>query len=448
MSVNEHFKAFYETWFADREVYVRSHGSVRYITLSARLQLIGVVCAAFIGGWVVFSAMQTFLVEHRFVSEDQQVQAMRDAYESRLNRIRDRYDRLEAELDDSEKRFDKAMAQLSGKHGQLENQAGVELALQGSVEALRRRLREVSDERDEVAIRLDEIRLRARYMEQKFAEAQQLSDQRQASLNDFVSTLDSTAAERDEARVRVRALTSEVTNLNRKVEQIRKHQAQIMAQLEEAVKESMALLNGVLSKSGVDVEFLIKEIERTYSGEGGPFTPLIYNTPDAVKDFPANEEAVSDILRDLLELNALGIAVRKLPLGQPIRDTYRFTSGFGPRRHPITKKWAPHYGIDLAAPKGTPILAPADGVVDFSGRQQGYGEVIKIKHSLGYSTVYAHLHKRHAHKGEMISRGDLIGEVGNTGRSTGNHLHYEIHRYGKPFNPRRFIEAGRNVFED
>ena len=105
-----------------------------------------------------------------------------------------------------------------------------------------------------------------------------------------------------------------------------------------------------------------------------------------------------------------------------------------------------HYGTDMAAKHGSAILATADGVINFAGWEKGYGKLIKIKHDFGYETRYAHLSKISVNVGQKISQGDRIGKMGNTGRSTGTHLHYEIRRNGKPINPMKYIRARQNVF--
>ncbi len=107
------------------------------------------------------------------------------------------------------------------------------------------------------------------------------------------------------------------------------------------------------------------------------------------------------------------------------------------RRHPITRRIRPHKGIDLKAAHGTPIYAPAGGVVRFSGRQRGYGIVLEIDHQNGYRTKYAHLSRimRSARRGRYVKKGQLIAKVGNTGFSTGAHLHYEVIVNGRHRNP-------------
>ena len=115
------------------------------------------------------------------------------------------------------------------------------------------------------------------------------------------------------------------------------------------------------------------------------------------------------------------------------------TSGFAWRTSPFTGKREFHKGIDISAPRGTPIYAPARGNVTFSGRDGSYGLSIRLKHNSSLSTRFAHLHRIAIKSGQTVTRGELIGYVGNTGRSTGPHLHYEVRLNGVPVNPKRYI---------
>ncbi len=118
---------------------------------------------------------------------------------------------------------------------------------------------------------------------------------------------------------------------------------------------------------------------------------------------------------------------RKFLMREPVKGA-RFTSGYGYRRHPILGTRRMHTGVDWAAPRGTPILAPGDGTVVFVGRKGGYGNHIRIRHGNGYKTTFSHLQKFAANirKGVKVQQGQVIGYIGSTGRSTGPHLHYEV----------------------
>ncbi|NVJ91424.1 MAG: peptidoglycan DD-metalloendopeptidase family protein [Methylocystaceae bacterium] len=136
--------------------------------------------------------------------------------------------------------------------------------------------------------------------------------------------------------------------------------------------------------------------------------------------------------------NDKGQSAQKALMRTPINGA-RLSSGFGKRKHPILGYSKMHTGIDFAAPRGTPIFAAGDGVIDYAGRKGGYGKYIRIRHNSDYQTAYAHMRgfKQGMYKGKRVKQGDIIGYVGTTGRSTGPHLHYEIIRSGHKVNPMR-----------
>jgi len=115
------------------------------------------------------------------------------------------------------------------------------------------------------------------------------------------------------------------------------------------------------------------------------------------------------------------------------------SSAFAYRMDPFTQQRTWHNGLDISCPSGTPIYAPASGVVTFRGYQGGFGNLIVLKHGKNLETKYAHLSKFNVSKGDRVMRGDLIGYVGATGRSTAPHLHYEIHQDGQAVNPMSYI---------
>lgn len=137
-------------------------------------------------------------------------------------------------------------------------------------------------------------------------------------------------------------------------------------------------------------------------------------------------------VEDLLERYGLR---EKIPLFRPIRGTYRVSSGYGSRTHPVSGKAAFHTGIDLAVELATPVFAAASGKAVFAGKKGGYGRCIVIRHSYGFSTLYGHLSAYYLRQGEEVRQGQPIGFVGSTGRSTGNHLHYEVRKNNRSIEP-------------
>lgn len=130
--------------------------------------------------------------------------------------------------------------------------------------------------------------------------------------------------------------------------------------------------------------------------------------------------------------------MRRMPSIVPVASGER-TSNYGYRLDPFTNEWRMHEGVDFQANVGTPVLAPADGVVVEAGRDGNYGILVKLDHGGGLQTLFCHLSRLRVEEGDRIARGDHIGDVGNTGRSTAAHLHYEVHRNGRPVNPDPYI---------
>ncbi len=125
--------------------------------------------------------------------------------------------------------------------------------------------------------------------------------------------------------------------------------------------------------------------------------------------------------------------------GMPLRHA-RITSSFSYRRwHPILHRYRPHHGTDFGARRGTPLLAVNDGIVSFSGRMRGYGNVVKIKHKGGYESLYAHQSRRRVKRGQKVKKGQIIGYVGSTGRSTGPHLHFGLMKNGRWIDPMKVL---------
>jgi murein DD-endopeptidase MepM/ murein hydrolase activator NlpD len=132
--------------------------------------------------------------------------------------------------------------------------------------------------------------------------------------------------------------------------------------------------------------------------------------------------------------DALGRSARKFLMRTPINGA-RLTSGFGNRRHPVLGYTRMHAGVDFGAPIGTPVYAAGDGVVSRSGVMGGYGNVVDLDHDTTWSTRYGHLSRIVVRAGDRVTQGQVIAYSGNTGRSTGPHLHYEVRRSGQPINP-------------
>jgi murein DD-endopeptidase MepM/ murein hydrolase activator NlpD len=211
----------------------------------------------------------------------------------------------------------------------------------------------------------------------------------------------------------------------------------LLGRIEEAVELSIAQLEGRLKPTGLDIDTLVGEIRASYSGQGG--TLLVEATPVAFTPDDPDSARLGALLSDLERAGLMRMAADKLPLARPVRGSYLVTSLFGRRRGRV------HEGIDFAGDRGTPIVATADGVITFAGRMSGYGNLIKVRHAFGIETFYAHLSAIRVKVGQRVALGERIGDMGNTGRSTGTHLHYEVHVNGTPVDPMTYLKAARDV---
>ncbi|MBN8555771.1 MAG: M23 family metallopeptidase [Deltaproteobacteria bacterium] len=152
------------------------------------------------------------------------------------------------------------------------------------------------------------------------------------------------------------------------------------------------------------------------------------------KDSELSEQSVEELFE---VLKGREIQIAATPSIIPVQGW--ITSHFGYRMDPFTGRRAMHRGLDVAAKEGTPVLAPADGIVTFSGANGGFGNTVMVFHGYGISTLYAHAENVNVRQGQKVKRGDVIAFVGNSGRSTAAHLHYEVIVHGVPVDPRKYV---------
>ena len=176
---------------------------------------------------------------------------------------------------------------------------------------------------------------------------------------------------------------------------------------------------------------------RAAGGVGGPF--------EAASEADNADPRFQALFTSWRRLEQLEQGVAAIPSARPVRDG-NFTSGYGVRSDPFRGRAAMHAGIDLAGPLGTPIYATADGIVGRSEYNNGgYGNLVEINHGQGIQTRYGHLSRASVRAGDRVSRGDVIGYMGSTGRSTGSHLHYEVRIDGRAVNPIPFMQPSNTL---
>ena len=215
-----------------------------------------------------------------------------------------------------------------------------------------------------------------------------------------------------------------------------------LGELQGQVLQLDALGDRVSGLAGVQRE---RPLEASRAPQGGPFLPAPmtpYALQDEIDRLAGELERHGDDLAYLeSRLLEKRVKERLLPTTLPVKDA-ALGSAFGYRADPIAGQRSMHEGLDFSAEPGTPVVAAADGVVLAASYHPEYGNLVEVEHGQGLTTRYAHLSSLDVTPGSLVRRGSRLGAVGNTGRSTGPHLHFEVRSFGVAQNPAHFLKQG------
>ena len=241
------------------------------------------------------------------------------------------------------------------------------------------------------------------------------------------------------------ALQRRVDVQRQRLARLREAHEGVIKRFSELAMTRAYAVEAIIAVTGLDAEKLLASIEKSSVGTGGPLIPM--------DEAAAGLEPNAGLTVSLAGLNdqwgrlfALQEVRRILPLTPPLGQFW-ISSAYGERKDPFTGEKSHHAGVDLVAPLGSGIRATAPGRVVFAGKRDGYGRTIEIDHGQGITTRFAHLSKVLVEDGQHVERGQKIGTLGNSGRSSGPHLHYEILSWDQTLNPIKFMEAGTQAFQ-
>ena len=433
-----------EPWLPEQRLFLKSDATTRFVRMRPLAQAISLAVGGLAVGWFLLASAILLMDFINAGSSRDQIQRQTGLFEQRLNDLSSDRDLRVAEAAGAQERFNLALKQVSAMQERLLASETRLRELETGIDVIQSTLRRTIHERDEARAMIAEAK--AARTEQAGAaptEAERAQDVA-TTLALMANALTETAKDRDAEAARVTAEEAKTAAVALQKQQLESRNAIIFGKLEDALTISVEPLNKMFTSVGLNPDDLIATVRSGYSGQGGPLAPISFssmglsNSPD--------EPRINAILQDLDTLNLYRIAAFKVPLGMPLQSRFRLTSGFGGRNDPINGSARMHEGQDLAGDYGTSIFATADGTVTYAGWEGGYGRLIKIRHIFGIETRYGHLSQIDVKVGQKISRGEKIGDMGNSGRSTGTHLHYEVRLSGKPVNPMTFIKAARDVF--
>lgn len=271
-----------------------------------------------------------------------------------------------------------------------------------------------------------------------------------AELQYYIDQIAELRNQRDAERVQVKMIAQEMGVLQARLDRFDALSSKLQAE--------GTLISSAPGASGEDDTAFDEggtKVESTEGGQGGPYLQSSTLTPSLaeIRQQMGMMTGKADLAELALE-TSLAMAIRKavgggsgggIPYLWPLMsDGYRLSSPFGWRSDPIRGRRAWHAGMDMADKTGSPVIAAADGTVVYSGWRLGYGNLVEIKHSNGFTTRYGHLYRTIAREGDVVEAGQLVALLGNTGRSTGAHLHFEVRKDGNALNPMPFIKDTRS----
>lgn len=427
---------FLSSRIPEKRLFLQTSGGTSYIRLTPLTQLgLGTSLVALVGWTAIATAAVVLdLTESNPAAPASAV--IHAAYQGRLGELAAERDTRAAEANSAQLRFQVATDQIGRQQSQLLAEVENQRELSSALDLARDRLRDALAEKTPTATGAEN--------ETAAAPGDRDEDLSQ-TLSAVSGALAVTAQERDTAAAEREKLARELADAELRMAVASKRQDEMVEQLEQAVAISLEPLQAMLDKTDLNVDGLLNSVRRSHSGMGGPLGPVTVSSRSF--DDPDTARRFDSVMTSLDRVNLMRLAVNQVPLAMPLGSDFRFTSGFGVRKDPKGRGYRMHAGLDFAARTGTPIYVTADGVVIDAHRENGYGNVVRVKHASGTETIYAHLNRIRVKSGQQLSRGDRIGDMGSTGRSTGTHLHYEVRVNGTPVNPMQYLEAAKNVLE-
>lgn len=428
-------RRFVQQLFPERQLFLRTDGRVSHIRFSRQLQIALSLLIVAAGGWVAFSTASYVFHEDVLAAKDNQIASVRLAYRSLLG-----------EVGEYQKKFTAMSSDLEQYHEMMLTLAEQNTALQRNLSSMESQLRSTESERENVLSARENLRNRLGELERDMKGLANRNFALKDNLTSIEQELQAVVAERNQALFEGARMRREIDGLEGRLAALQSSQKDVVQRLTERTIATVEEFAKVVELAGLDIQHLLEEDETLSANQGGPFVNAGDSRPDG-EPGGLLQAGLTNLDAHLNQLEGLQVILGKLPLTVPM-DHFQITSSFGKRRDPVNRRWAMHYGLDLGGVYKSPVHATAPGVVTFAGWKGNYGRMVEISHGAGIKTRYGHLERTLVKKGQEVKFRDKVGLMGNSGRSTGAHLHYEVHFKGRPKDPMKFIKAGRYVFKE
>lgn len=420
--------------FPDRQIMVRTEGRVSHYRISQRAQVVSLAFVAGLGGWMAFTSVSYSLHGQVLAFKDEQIATARLAYRSLLG-----------EVVEYQRKFTTITEDLEDNHGIMLGLVEQNATLQQNLKTVENQLQTTESERERVIAARESLRTQLREVEDRMRQLASHNFTLRDDLHTAETDLQDVVGERNRVQSESTRLQRQIKELESRLAEIEDGQEQTVQRFADQTGDAIDTLHRVVELTGLDVDRVIAAELAGAGGQGGPFI----EADDSDEPQPAGrlKAGLATLDSRISHWEALQGVMQRMPLSAPL-DSYQISSTYGKRRDPINEHWAMHYGLDLSSPLKSPVHATAPGVVTFAGWKGKYGKLVEVDHGAGIKTRYGHLDKVLVKKGQKVKFRDKVGLLGNTGRSTGAHLHYEVAFKGKTKNPMKFIKAGQYVFQE
>ncbi len=431
-------------FFRERQVYLRSDGQVNFITIRPWVQVCALMFILIASFWVVFATVNVAFKDQIIAAKKLKYHRMQSAYEDQLAAMASSITQLNGRLLLNQDAYEAKLGVFRTQQNTLRNRQERIEALMGSGFNLNK-LQESSKTVLSSLPSLKAMKTGADgdHLELVFERrAPVVPQSRENLMRESLKKQKQTQMLRSTKTAL--SIDEELERMRKNLELARDEQTRVLATLEKESAREKRKVFKILSSLGFDAERMTADINIKSPAIGGPFVRLGEGVGYALE---GDDERFERINVNLKETAVLRRELAAMPVGIPLRISLRVNSKFGPRRDPFRKVGAMHTGIDYKGQTGDPVYSTAKGKVVRAGWMGGYGRVVEILHARGIITRYAHLNRIDVSIEDSVKKGEIIGRVGSSGRSTGSHLHYEVRVSGKAINPERFMQAGRYVFQ-
>lgn len=459
------FHAIASLWqrtFIRRELFIRNTHSTKRIVLERSVQVQLAILGLALIFWMVYSTSGILSGKSSNKIMQERLAETHNAYEAKVSALQKEYEELNLRIFLAEKEFGKISSELSKRHDHLTNLLGMQ-------ERVGKKIKKRSKVQNK-------IKTKARNPRESSLKPMRYHDDvllhsRAAGPTYSFFPSQAIRLNHDAHTGLVFTKKKGVDKIIRQVIAIDREQRAILDHMEEKMNQKLtsykrAFADTEAVKADIFVAQVLQFKNASYdpAAVGGPLvaitgpqlnqtakkkqnTKALYPSAQtgSAKNSLQTRSQMNKVHANLSHLVDLDNAIAYLPLAQPM-PMYYITSPFGPRVDPFTREWAFHTGMDIAGKNDT-VQATLPGIVTFAGQARGYGKMVEINHGFGVITRYGHLSKVLVRKGQKAKFKQRVGVMGSTGRSTGEHLHYEILVNNKPYDPWKFMEAGKNVFE-